>query len=222
LLISVIVPVRDETPDVAGNFARFGLDPSCELLIADGGNRTATRDALRDAGARLLPAEGNRGARLAAAVAQARGDVLFFVHADSRPPVESLEIIRRTIAGGADAGSFSLRYEGGGPVMRWVAWWANRRSRLARLPFGDQGIFCRRDAYERAGGIRDLPICDDLDFVLRLRRAGRFVVRPEMTATSPRRYVGGAPRQVLRNWAVICGYFAGVSPQKLARFYEGR
>lgn len=107
--------------------------------------------------------------------------------------------------------------------MRWVAWWANRRASGWNLPFGDQGIFCRREAYERSGGFRDLPICDDLDFVLRLRRAGRFVVRPEKTWTSPRRYVeAGIIRQVLRTWRVMLGYFAGVAPEKLTRWYEGR
>lgn len=221
MLFSVIVPVRDETPDVAGSFARFGRDPACELLIADGGNSPAVRDAFRDAGARVLTVGGTRGARLAAAAGEARGDVLFFVHADSRPPEDSLEIIRRTIHGGAEAGAFSLEYEGDGRAMRWIAWWANRRSVLARLPFGDQGIFCRREAYRRSGGFRDLPICDDLDFVLRLRRVGRFVVRPEKTTTSPRRYLAaGAARQVLRNWVVTCGYFAGVAPETLARWYD--
>lgn len=105
--------------------------------------------------------------------------------------------------------------------MRRVAWWANRRSRLFRLPFGDQGIFCRREAYERAGGFRDLAICDDVDFVRRLRRVAKFVVRPEETVTSSRRYLArGATRQVLRNWIVLAAYFAGVSPARLARFYE--
>jgi hypothetical protein len=149
--------------------------------------------------------------------------VFFFLHGDSRPPDDALGVIRRTIDGGADAGAFSLAYEGGGWAMRWIAWWANRRSRSWKLPLGDQGIFCRRAAYERSGGFRDLPICDDLDFVLRLRRAGPFVVRREKTRTSPRRYLeNGVARQMLRNWAVILGYFAGVRPERLARWYEGR
>lgn len=171
----------------------------------------------------VLESEGTRGARLARAAAQARGDVLFFVHGDSRPPDDALHLIRRTIDGGADAGAFSLAYDGAGPAMRWVAWWANRRSRAGRLPLGDQGIFCRRETYERCGGFRDLPICDDLDLVLRLRRSGRFVIRPEKTRTSPRRYASaGIVRQVLRNWAVMIGFAAGVRPERLARWYEGR
>ena len=142
---------------------------------------------------------------------------------DSRPPDDALWIIRRAIDGGADAGAFLLEYDDSGLAMRWIAWWANRRSRLARLPFGDQGIFCSREAYIRSGGVRDLPICEDLDFVLRLRRVGRFEIRPEKTITSARRYrASGALRQVFRNWKVMGGYFAGVRPETLSRWYEGR
>ncbi|HEY6066675.1 MAG TPA: glycosyltransferase [Thermoanaerobaculia bacterium] len=202
-MISVIVPIRSERPE-----ERKGLDglvrgPDFELVIAGG--------------------EGSRGSRLAAAASRARGETFFFLHADSRPPDGALDLIRKALEDGADAGAFSLAYEGDRRTMRWIAWWANRRSRAWKLPLGDQGIFCRRSAYERSGGFRDLPICDDLDFVLRLRRVGRFVVRPEKTRTSPRRYVEvGAMRQVLRTRRVMVGYFAGVAPEKLVRWYEGR
>jgi hypothetical protein len=202
-MISVIVPVRGDGSETRSRFTRFERPPESELLIADGG--------------------GSRGTRLARAAGQARGEVLFFLHADSSPPDDVLGIIRRTMDAGADGGAFSLAYEGSARGMRWIAWWANRRSRVARLPFGDQGIFCSRDAYLRAGGFRDLPICDDLDFVLRLRHAGRFVIRPEKTVTSARRYREvGAVRQVLRSWKVMAGYFAGVRPETLSRWYEGR
>jgi rSAM/selenodomain-associated transferase 2 len=220
-VISVILAIRGEAPDVVPPFAQFANSCGSELLVADGGSDSRTRDAFQSLGARVLEHPGTRGSRLARAAAEARGDVLFFVHADSRPPEGALDLVRRTIDGGADGGAFSLAYENAGLALRWIAWWANLRSRHARLPYGDQGIFCRREAYERAGGFHDLPICDDLDFVLRLRRAGRFVVRPEKTWTSPRRYVAnGTARQVLRNWAVMFGYFAGVSPETLARWYE--
>jgi rSAM/selenodomain-associated transferase 2 len=222
-LISVIVPIRDEPPGAAGAFARFASPPESELLVADGGADRQAREAFRAAGARVITSPGSRGARLAAAAASARGEVLFFLHADSRPPQEALALIRQSLDGGAEAGASSLAYEGADLAMRWIAWWANRRSRLGRMPFGDQGIFCRRAAYERAGGFRDLPICDDVDLVRRLRRAGRFVVRREKTVTSPRRYREvGALRQVLRTWRVLIGYYAGASPEALTRWYEGR
>lgn len=219
--ISVIVPIKDEPPETAAAFARFASSSASELLVADGGSDRPTREAFRLVGARVVSSEGSRGARLAGAAAIASGDLFFFVHADSRPPEDALDLIRETLAG-ADAGAFSLAYEGADPPMRWIAWWANRRSRLG-LPFGDQGIFCRRTAYERAGGFRDLPICDDVDLVRRLRRVGAFVVRREKTVTSARRYREvGALRQVLRTWRVLAGYYAGASPEALTRWYEGR
>ena len=222
-MISVIVPIKNEPPEAVLPLARFAGSPGCELLVVDVAGDSPAGRALESAGARLIPGEGSRGACLAAAASQASGEILFFVHADSRPPVDALDVILQTIDQGARAGAFSLGYQEPDRRMRWIAAWANLRSRLLRLPFGDQGIFCRRDAYEAAGGFRDMPVCDDVDLVRRLRGVGRFVVRPEITTTSARRYCeSGALRQGIRVWAVLGGYFLGISPQKLGRWYFGK
>lgn len=200
-MISVVVPVKDEPPDALDVLHRLAAQPGAELVLASG--------------------PGSRGARLADAARRAGGEVLFFLHADSRPPEDALALIRESLNAGAAAGAFSLRYEPEDSRMRWIAWWANRRARLLGLAFGDQGIFCRRDAYLAAGGFHDLPVCEDVDLVRRLKRAGPFVIRPETTATSPRRYrERGVLRQVLRVWKVLAGYYLGVSPARLARWYE--
>lgn len=220
-MLSIIVPVRGEEPAVAARFARLAADPTAELVVADGGGDPATADAFRAIGARVLSGGGTRGARLGLAAAEARGDALLFLHSDSQPPEGALDAVRRALAAGAAAGAFSLAYRDAGPALRWIAAWANLRSRWLKLPFGDQGIFCARDAYDRAGGFRDLPVCDDLDLVRRLRRAGRFVILPEKTTTSPRRYRDrGTLAQVLVNWKVQIGYFAGVRPETLERWYN--
>lgn len=200
-MISVIVPVVDEPPDALSELRRFAEIGGAELVVAEARGRS-------------------RGAGLARAARRARGDVLFFVHADSRPPENGLALLSAALEGGAAAGAFSLAYGDGDAAMRWIAWWANRRARAFGIAFGDQGLFCRRDAYEAAGGFSDLPICDDLDLVRRLRRVGRFVVLPQATVTSARRYrERGAVRQVLRVWRVLAGYFLGASPERLARWY---
>lgn len=202
-MISVIVPVRDEPADAIAPLRRFAEDGGAELVLADGRVES-------------------RGAALARAAGRAAGDVLFFVHADSRPPENALALLSGALARGAAAGAFSLAYADRGAAMRWIAWWANRRARTLGLSFGDQGLFCGRDAYEAAGGFRDLPVCDDVDLVRRLRRVGRFVVLPQATVTSARRYrESGAARQVLRVWRVLAGYFLGASPDRLARWYYG-
>ncbi len=221
-MISVVVPVKNEPPEAALRFARFSSLPDCELLVVQAGGNPAATSAWSAAGARFIPGNGSRGACLARAVSESRGQILFFLHADSRPPPDALELIQATIGRGAAAGAFSLAYEDADLGMRWIAAWANLRSRLLRLPFGDQGIFCRRDVYESAGGFRDMPVCEDVDLVRRLRDAGRFVVRPEVTTTSARRYhESGALRQVLRVWTVLGGYFLGVAPERLGRWYDG-
>jgi rSAM/selenodomain-associated transferase 2 len=220
-MISIIVPTRNEGVEIVENFRQFCGSPDAELLVADGGGDAETARAFEALGAILVKSGGSRGSRLANAARRARGDILFFLHADSRAPDGALALIARALEGDGCAGSFSLSYEGTTPALRWIAWWANLRSRVFRLPYGDQGVFCRRNAYERSGGFRDLPICDDVDFVRRLRKTGRFVILPEKTVTSSRRYLQrGALRQVLRNWRVLAGYYLGVAPATLDRWYN--
>ena len=220
-MISVIVPIKNEAPETAERFRRFASAPGVELLIADAGGCEETTRAFRSIGARIIAGAGPRGERLARAAREARGEVFFFLHSDSEPPDNALEALRHSLMNGTTAGAFSLAYRNADGRLRWIAWWANLRSRWMKLPFGDQGLFCRRDAYEKAGGFRCLPICDDVDLVRRLKRVGPLAIRREKTLTSPRRYrERGALRQVLRNWRVLAGYFAGVSPEKLERWYN--
>ncbi len=220
-MISVIVPVRGELPEIAERFREFAADPRAELLVADGGGDANTSEAFRRIGARVLTSDGSRGARLAAAAREARGDQFLFLHSDSRPPEGALDAVAGCLSNGRSAGAFSLAYENAGVGLRWIAAWANLRSRWLELPFGDQGIFCRKEAYELAGGFRDLPVCDDLDFVRRLRRVAPLTILAEKTTTSPRRYrERGQLSQVLVNWRVQAGYFAGVSPSTLERWYN--
>jgi len=222
-MISIIIPIKDESPEIAERFRPFSIAGETEILLADRGDCPETTRAFERLGARIVSGPGSRGLRLDRAAREARGDVLFFVHADSRPPENALSAIAETLATGAVGGAFSLAYENQTAAMAWIAWWANLRSRRLGLPFGDQGLFFRREAYAVSGGFRDLPVCDDVDIVRRLKRVGRLSVRPEKTVTSPRRYrETGAVRQVLRNWRVLAGYFAGVSPEKLERWYRGK
>jgi rSAM/selenodomain-associated transferase 2 len=222
-VISVIVPIRGESAADVENVRHLLVSGESELLVASTLDSFEAASAWEAAGARLVPARGTRGARLARAAESASGDVLFFLHADSRPHRDALARICAAVDGGAAAGAFSLAYAGAGPALAFVAAWANLRSRLFRLPFGDQGLFCRRDVYALSGGFKDLPVCDDLDFVRRVRKVGRFVILPEKTVTSPRRFIeNGVLRQGLRDWRVQLGYFAGVSPETLERWYLGK
>ena len=215
-MISLVVPLRGGGEEWWSNVAPLADD--FEIVVVDGG---AHRAADPPFSARIIALPGvSRGARLDRGARESRGSAIFFLHGDSRPPAGARGMIERAIEAGAPAGCFLLRYDEETPALVRIARWANRRTRWARLPFGDQGIFCTREAYVRTGGFRDLPVCDDVDFVRRLRRLPGFAVLSACCETSSRRYRRRPARRVLRNAAVLTGYFAGVAPSTLERWYR--
>ena len=198
-VISLIVPVRDETPEALETVRDLARDAT-EVLLADG--------------------EGPRGARLARKAARAGGEVLVFLHADTALPEGWRRMVGEAIDRGAVGGAFRLAFAGGGARMAFVAFWANLRTVLTRVPYGDQAPFVRRDVYEGLGGHRPWPLLEDVEFGGRLKRAGRIAILSAKVRTSPRRYLEkGVARTVLRNWRILLGYHWGESPEMLAKLY---
>ncbi|HQR46665.1 MAG TPA: DUF1732 domain-containing protein, partial [Thermoanaerobaculia bacterium] len=196
-MITLIVPLRGEPPG-ARQAALALAEDGVEVLLAEG--------------------EGPRGARLAEAAGRARGDVLLFLHADTALPPGWRALVEEAVARGAAGGAFRLAFAGGGARMAFVAFWANVRTALTRVPYGDQAPFVRRDVYERLGGHRPWPLLEDVDFAARRRRAGRVALLPAAVRTSPRRYLEkGILRTVLMNKRILAGYPLGKSPEELAR-----
>lgn len=219
-MISLLIPIRGEPASAASAFE--GLGGEIEILVADGDARGAAADAFERTGARVLSLPGShRGERLAAAARESRGEILAFLHSDSRLPAGAREMIETAVRSGAAWGAFRLAYDDASLSLRWIAWWANLRTRVFRLPFGDQGTFCTREAYDRVGGYPELPICDDLAFAVRLRKIPGFRLLPSACVTSARAYRGRSFRQVLTNWKVMAGYFLGVRPETLEKWYRG-
>jgi rSAM/selenodomain-associated transferase 2 len=219
-VISVIIPTHGEPAGAAARLADLRAN-GFEVVVVDGGSTQETLRAFELAATRLLRRPGrSRGARQDEGARASNGEILLFLHADSALPPEPREILEDAVRRGATAGCFRLAYERPTLALRWIAYWANLRTRLFRLPFGDQGIFCTRAVYDQSGGFRDLPICDDLNFILRLRKDPRFRVLRAACVTSPRRYSGRPARQVLKTWLILLGYFAGVPPGQLDRWYR--
>jgi rSAM/selenodomain-associated transferase 2 len=220
-VISLIVPVRGEAPGAAESFRALAGDGIEILVAADGSVSPAARSAFESAGARVLVIESPRGARLAAVSKEANGDVLLFLHADTKLPGGWKSMIEGAVAGGAAGGAFRLAFDGGGTRMAFVAFWANVRTTITRVPYGDQAPFVRRDVYERLGGHRPWPLLEDIDFGTRLKRAGKVVILTAKVRTSPRRYLEkGVLRSLLRNRWILFRYHAGESPEKLAELYR--
>ncbi len=212
-MLSVVIPALNAAASLPATLASVaGAD---EVVVVDGGSDDATTDLAVNLGARVMSAPRGRGAQLAAGVAAARGEWLLLLHADTR-----LAPGWRQAAPGPDqAGYFRLALDSDDPrarrLERAVAW----RSRALALPYGDQGLLIHRNLLAEVGGIRPLPLMEDVDLIRRLGRR-RLVALDAAAVTSAAKWQRqGWYRRSLRNLACLALYFACVPPRLIARLY---
>ena len=233
LSIAVVIPVgKGEAPPAKIFFERVRGDPSLApppvlVAAAHDGISSKVREAFAAAGATLHVSPAPRGERLREAVALLpfeESSILVFLHADTLLPVGWDSAVRAALARGAAGGAFRLGFAGGEWRMRWVAAWANLRTRVTRVPYGDQAPFVRRDVYERLGGHQPWPFLEDWDFSRRLVAAeggARVALLRARVETSPRRYLeNGVLRTVRRNWEILRKVKRGEAPEELAKRYR--
>jgi uncharacterized protein len=220
LRLAVVIPTLDEEAALRRNLAAAAALADA-LVVSDGGSADATLAVAESQGAATVAGPPGRGGQLDRGAAAVAGEVLVFLHADTRLPAEAGEAIRQAVAAGAVGGGFLLRFDSDRLAQRVGARLINLRTRLLRMPLGDQVQFATREAFDRLGGFRDWPILEDLDFIRRLKRHGRIAILPGPATTSARRFVGGgAVRTVTRNWLIWLLFALGVSPERLARLYR--
>ena len=219
-LLSVVIPALDEEARV-GHAVRSVRDHA-EVIVVDGGSTDGTRAEAAAAGATVIASERGRGAQLAAGARAAGGEWLVFLHADTRLEAGWADALR-TLPPQVVGGAFRFALEPSRPAYRWLEAGVALRCRLFRLPYGDQGLFARREAYSRIGGFGALPLMEDVDFVRRLRRAGPLAFPTARAFTSARRFERrGMLATSLRNLWLLALYSAGGAPERLARLYGGR
>ena len=155
---------------------------------------------------------------------EAVGDVIVFLHADTRLEAGWLKAIGAALGDCAVAGgAFRLAFASPRLVYRLLELWVRLRSRFARLPFGDQALFLRRELIDAQGGIRSVPIFEDLDLVRLIRSSGRLALLPEQAWTSTRRYErNGLLRQGLRNHAALLAWHLRLDRRRVAHWYGRR
>ena len=221
--ISVIVPALNEADCIAASLESAQAGANVELIVVDGGSDDETRDIARARGAWVIESRQGRGCQMNAGAAEATGDVLLFLHADTcLPPGFDLHVREALASRWVVGGAFEVSIDGPTTALRLVQWGMNWRSRYARLPYGDQGIFVRADVFRKMGGFPDIAIMEDYELVRRLRRRGHFALVPARVTTSGRRWrTLGAWRATLLNQAVIAGYHLGVDPSHIATWYRG-
>ena len=193
-----------------------------EIVVVDGGSRDRTVELARRWTDRVevLPVASralqlNRGAELAS------GDVLLFVHADSRLPSDAAAAIRSTLAlPGVAGGAFDITIRAPGASYAIIAWAANLRAHRTRIPYGDQAVFLRASRFAELGGFPELPILEDVALSQRLKRSGRIVYLGHRVRNSPRRWEReGIVYATVRNWIITLLFVAGVPVERLVRWY---
>lgn len=221
--ISIIIPTLDEARVIDALLSQLEpLRGRCEIVFVDGGSSDGTREAILDAGFRLVDAPRGRGTQLNAGARASSGEILFFLHADSALPPDPLGEIRRAMRG-RRVGCFGVRFEPSSPLMLCCRLLSNFRCYVRRIMFGDQGIFIDRDLFFELGGFPELPLMEDYQFSLDLRARG---FRPAATrrriATSSRRF-GTTPASRIKTMLLMGRlrrmYREGAPVEEIARIY---
>ena len=219
-MLSVVIPTLDAAAHLPATLAALCGVPD-EVVVADGGSGDGTRELAERLGARVVVAPRGRGVQLAAGVAAARGDWLLLLHADTRLDPAWPPVVRGFMAAHPDcAGYFRFVLDVGDHrarrLERLVAW----RCRRFALPYGDQGLLLSRALLDQVGGVRPLPLMEDVDLVRRIGRR-RLVALDVAAVTSAARWQrDGWYRRSLRNLCCLAMYGAGVPPRLLTRLYS--
>jgi rSAM/selenodomain-associated transferase 2 len=228
LELSIIVPVFREAATIDAFLAhlkRIDGGPQAEVIVVDGDPAGSSLSAMTVPGVIGLTGPAGRGLQMNRGAARARGRILLFVHADTRLPQNALlQITSLAQSSRWAGGAFDLCIDSNRPIYRLIEQLASLRSRLTRIPYGDQAIFLRRDVFDRLGGFAEIPIMEDVELMRRVKQAGlRIQIFPIPVCTSARRWEAeGIIACTLRNWWLITRYLLGASPLRLARYYKPR
>jgi rSAM/selenodomain-associated transferase 2 len=223
---SIIVPVFHEKENIGSLIDCLNhLDSNqlSEIIVVDGALEKDTLAAIHRNQVVKISSERGRAKQMNAGASVARGEILIFLHADTELPLQALQKIhslmeqREYVGGAFDLGIKSDRLIFG--VIGTLASW---RSRLNRIPFGDQAIFIRRDYFNRIGGYAEIPLMEDMELMRRIKKSGdKIWIFHDRVITSPRRWQSeGVVYCTFRNWTLQALYFLGVPPHQLAKYYK--
>ena len=224
-IINVIIPVLNDSAALALLLEQLcEMDSALEICVSDGGSEDGVEELTDRFTLHLVQSPPGRGNQLNAGAEPCLGDAYWFLHADNTLSSSALRDIAEALAdpecvGGAFRFALSEKrwYSGLFHVL------IHLRSKWLGLPYGDQGFFVRREVFERIGGFKTIPILEDVDFVRRVKREGKFTLLATPIGISPRRWDDeGVVKRTLLNWYLMARYFLGASPETLARFHQPR
>jgi rSAM/selenodomain-associated transferase 2 len=221
VFISIIIPTLNEKTTIRdAALALAGMAGNFEVIVVDGGSDDATPEIAAECGLTIINAPRGRGRQMNTGADKAKGDVLIFLHADTRLPANALAMIEKVLKHErVCGGNFGLNFDGGTLSARLLTM-IYPCLRLGGMCYGDSALFVRRAIFEECGGYRDYPIFEDCDLYRRLKRKGKFVRLPASATTSSRRFEGRFIR-TFAFWSILqILYWLGVDPVRLGRLYK--
>jgi rSAM/selenodomain-associated transferase 2 len=223
--VSIVIPVLHEQVIINNRLKQLKTlkNPPCyEVIVVDGSPTHETLEAIHQKGIVQLSSAPGRGHQMNKGAAVAQGDILVFLHADTILPADGLRCIELALR---DAhlvgGAFNHSIDSPRFIYKALSRLIFFRSRLTRVPFGDQAIFLRKQYFDAIHGYKEIPLMEDVELMRRIKRkGGKIILLRERILTSPRRWEReGVVLCTLRNWTLRLLYFLRVSPDVLVRFY---
>jgi rSAM/selenodomain-associated transferase 2 len=229
--LSVVIPVRNEAAGIVQVLMPLqALRDELVIILVDGGSTEGTLELAGPLADHAITSLPGRARQMNAGAAQAGGEVLLFLHADTLLPAGFVGMIRKVMEPRARGdndlptqhqwGRFNVELAPSSPALKLIAWMMNHRSRLTGICTGDQAIFVRRDLFHQLGGYADIALMEDIEFTSRLNRTGPAAcIRQPLTTSSRRWQQNGVLRTMAFMWWLRLQYWLGVSPARLAKKY---
>ena len=223
-LISVIIPTLNEAANIVATLQSLQAmrQRGNEVIVVDGGSSDATTSLAAPLADRIIHSNAGRARQMNAGAATARGDILWFLHADTIPDEKADCLIRNAVLKKSGRwGYFHVRLSGHHPPLRMIETCMNIRTRLTAVATGDQGIFVEADLFRAVGGFADIPLMEDIEISKKLKQLGRPARIASPLTTSSRRWEeNGVFATILLMWRLRLAWFLGANPEKLARRYR--
>jgi rSAM/selenodomain-associated transferase 2 len=218
---SIIIPTYNEATCIERClFALQPFKPRCELIVADGGSLDNTIALAKPLADRLIDAGKGRARQMNAGASLAQADMLLFLHADTFLPDDALDLINNGLHKNYLWGRFDIDLTGTSPMLKIIAAMMNFRSRLTGIATGDQVIFVSRRTFEQIGCFPVIPLMEDIAICKKLKQLDNpYCIKAKVTSSGRRWEEFGLARTILLMWALRLGYFFGLHPELLAKYY---